>query len=94
MLRLVCRLTDDTALLPRMAEYAAGRMLRENAVPAYDPKSDSAFLWMELDGGSDDAELRRVFEDFADSCEWWRDRLGSQGDAADAPVPPEMMIRP
>ena len=30
-LRLVCRLTDDAAELPRLAGYAAGRMLREEA---------------------------------------------------------------
>ncbi len=94
MLRLSCRLTDDAAHLPRLAEYAAGRMLREDAALAYDPKSESAFLWLEVDGGSGDAALRRAFEDFADSCEWWRDRLDPHGGADDAPAFPEMMIRP
>ena len=94
MLRLVYRLTDDAAHLPRLAEYAAGRMLREDAVLAFDPKSDAAFLWREIDGGSDSLALRLCFEEFADSCEWWRERLEVHGGAADAPEFPEMMIRP
>ena len=91
-LRLACRLTDDASQLPRLAEYAAGRLLREEAALACD--GHGAFLWREVDGGAEPSALRRVFEDFADSCDWWRARLESQPDGDGAPAPSEMMIRP
>jgi hypothetical protein len=94
MLRLVCRLTDDAAHLPRLAEYAAGRMLREDAVLAFDQRSGAAILWREVDGSADERTLQRAFEEFADSCDWWRERIDMQGGAQEAPVFPEMMIRP
>lgn len=89
--RLVCRLTDDAANLPRLAEYAAGRMLREDATLACD--REGAFLWQETSETSDAHALRRLFETFCDSCDWWRARLNPEGDAH-APQFPEMMIRP
>ena len=91
-LRLTCRLTDDASQVPRLAAYAAGRLLRENAVLACDGRG--AFLWREVDGGTEAPALRRVFEDFADSCDWWRARLETQPDAEGAPAPSEMLIRP
>ena len=93
-MRLTCNLTDNAEMLPRLAGYAAGRIMRENAVLAFDRKSGSAFLWTEFDGSADMSTLRRSFEEFADSCEWWRSRMDAQGGAADAPAFPEMMIRP
>ena len=94
MLRLVCRLTDDAAHLPRLAEYAAGRLLREDAVLAFDQRSGAAILWREVDGSADERTLQRAFEEFADSCDWWRERIDMQGGAQEASVFPEMMIRP
>lgn len=94
MLRLVCRLTDDAAHLPRLAEYAAGRLLREDAVLAFDQRSGAAILWREVDGAADERTLQRAFEEFADSCDWWRERIDMQGGAQEASVFPEMMIRP
>jgi hypothetical protein len=93
-LRLVCRLTDDAAHLPRLAEYAAGRMLREDAVLAFDQRSGAAILWREVDGSADERTLQRAFEDFADSCDWWRERIAAQSGDQEAPAFPEMMIRP
>lgn len=93
-LRLVCRLTDDADDLPRLAAYAAGRMLREDAVLAGD--AAGAFLWQEAPAGADAHRLRRLFEAFADSCDWWRARVEARRSAdasSDSPFS-EMIIRP
>lgn len=93
-LRLVCRLTDDADDLPRLAVYAAGRMLREDAVLAGD--AAGAFLWQEAPAGADAHRLRRLFEAFADSCDWWRARVEARRPAdasSDSPFS-EMIIRP
>ena len=91
-LRLTCRLAGDSAQLPRLAEYAAGRMLREDAVLACDPSG--AFLWRDFNGGADRRTLRRGFEDFADSCDWWRARLEPRSENEESSSFPEMTIRP
>lgn len=92
-LRLVFRLTDDAAELPRLAEYAAGRMLREDATLACDRVG--AFLWQETSETSDAHALRRFFETFCDSCDWWRARLEPTADRGDAePSHNEMRILP
>ncbi len=98
-LRLSYRLTDDAVQLPRLAAYSAGRMLIEDAVLAFGSLDDghtsnAAFLWQELDGEADAHELRRFFELFADSCDWWRSRVDGQSGASEAPAFPEVMIRP
>lgn len=116
-IRLVCRLADDAAELPRLAEYAAGRMLREDAVLAFGSlevwkfgsleggvgqtskplnlqSPDCAFLWQEIPAAADALSMRRCFETFADSCDWWRARLAAPGPEAAAAPFPEMMIRP
>lgn len=91
-LRLTCRLTDDAAQLPRLAEYAAGRMLREDAALACD--ASGAFLWQDVDCGADERTMQRFFESFADSCDWWRSRLETRPGVEATPAFPEMMIRP
>ena len=90
-LRLVCRLTNDAAELPRLAGYAAGRLLREAATLACD--RDGAFLWQEADLRAEPDGGRRLFETFCDSCDWWRARLEVQGDKP-AEESETMMIRP
>lgn len=92
-LRLVCRLTDDAAELPRLAGYAAGRFLREAATLACD--RDGAFLWQAADLGAVPDGGRRFFETFCDSCDWWRARLEANMDRGDdAPPHNEMRILP
>lgn len=93
-LRLVCRLTDDADDLPRLAAYAAGRMLREDAVLSAD--ASGAFLWQEAPAGADERRLRRLFEAFADSCDWWRARVEARPPASAASDSPfsETIIRP
>lgn len=91
-LRLKCRLTSDESSLPRLAGYAAGRILREDAVLSCD--REGAFLWREVAPGAGAATLQGEFEAFADSCDWWRERL-EQRPGGDEPSPfPEMTIRP
>ena len=69
-----------------------GRMLREDAVLACD--SEGAFLWREMPASADAHAMRRGFEAFADSCDWWRERLAESAEGEAASPFPEMMIRP
>ncbi len=85
-------LTDNDAVLPTLAGYAAGRMLREDAVLAAEPNSPGAFLWQEAPAAADAPALVRLFETFLDSCDWWRARVA--GDAETPESVPAMMIRP
>jgi hypothetical protein len=74
------------------ASYAAGRMLREEAVLAWDDRAERAFLWREIPEKADAAAMKAAFEEFADSCDWWVQRAAE----IDAPksVFPDIMIRP
>ena len=74
------------------ASYAAGRMLREEAVLAWDDRAEQAFLWREIPEKADAAEMKAAFEEFVDSCDWWNQRVSE----IDAPksVFPDIMIRP
>ena len=93
-IRLSYALTDDEALLPTLAAYAAGRMLKEEAVLSY---GDSrAFLWQDGPADADAHAMLRLFETFMDSCDWWRARVEALRGNAEvaASVPETMMIRP
>ena len=87
-------LSSDEALLPTLAAYAAGRMLREEATLAYG--NSSVFLWQDAPVDSDARGMLRLFETFMDSCDWWRDRVDALrgGEQVSAPQSEEMMIRP
>ena len=88
---LSLRLTDEADKLPALAGYAAGRMLREEAVLAYG--DGAAFLWQDAPAGAGDQALVRLFESFMDSCDWWRACV--EGPKAEGGAEfPEMMIRP
>ena len=85
------RLTDDADKLPALASYAAGRMLREEAVLAYG--DGAAFLWQDASARAGDQALVRLFESFMDSCDWWRARV--EGTRENGSVAfPDMVIRP
>ncbi len=88
---LSLRLTDAADKLPALAGYAAGRMLREEAVLAYG--DGAAFLWQDAPAGAGDQALVRLFESFMDSCDWWRARVEGPKSEGGAEFP-EMMIRP
>ena len=85
--------SDDDSLLPSLARYSAGRMLREDAALTWD---NGAFLWQDVPADASQAEMARVFERFMDSCDWWRERVDAlHGGKASADAAPEsMMIRP
>ena len=77
--------------LARLAGYAAGRMLKEEAVLAWDPAAEAALLWQDVPVAADGPLLRRFFEVFTASRDWWAARV--EGDPVLARVP-EMMILP
>lgn len=88
---LSCALSGEESDLPLLATWAAGRMLRENAVLAY---GDSmAFIWQDESADADPHVLLRLFETFADSCDWWRTRLEERRGGT-TPIREEMVIRP
>ena len=88
--RTLAREAED---LPRLASFAPGRMLREEAVLAALPNAEGeVFLWQDVPDTADARALQRLFETFCDSCDWWLDRVRELRE----PVPeiPPMMIRP
>ena len=92
--RLVLKryLDVDYGDLPLFASYVAGRLLREEAVLAWDDKSQKALLWREIPPNANSSEMKNAFEEFADSCEWWMQRV------LDIHAPkslfPDVLIRP
>lgn len=81
---------DET--LVKLADYAAGRILREEAVLAWDPSGGAAMLWQEFPADARTEDLRRFFEVFMASLDWWRDRAENEGEMK--PQLPEFVIRP
>ncbi len=72
--------------------FAAGRMLRESAVLAYDPQADAVILWQATNSHAGPMALRAFFEQFTASWDWWRERVTE----LESPTPtfPEVMFRP
>lgn len=64
---------DET--LQQLATYATGRMLREEASLAWDPAAKELVVWQAVPAQATDELLRRVFEVFCVSCDWWNERL-------------------
>ena len=75
LMREISREEDD---LPKLASYAAGRMLREDAVLHWDGRSGSAVLTQEIPASATSYEMKVSFEAFADSCDWWLARTASK----------------
>lgn len=78
--------------LSDLATFAAGRILREEAVLAWDYQGSRLFLWRELSGLTDEHVIRQDFEDFVDSCEWWYARCSEK--EVPQSVLPDILIRP
>ena len=87
-------LSGDFAIIPTLCSYAAGRIMREDAVLSCD--NSSAFLWQDVPSSSSEREMVRLFETFVDSCDWWRDRVDALhvGTAASSAPDDAMLIRP
>lgn len=77
--------------LAALAGYAAGRMLKEEAVLAWDAVRETPVLWQDVAAGADAAQFRRFFEVFTASCDWWEARVR---EVRDHQRVPEMMIVP
>lgn len=77
--------------LAALAGYAAGRMLKEEAVLAWDAVREVPILWQDVAAGGNAAQFRRFFEVFAASCDWWEARVREVQDHRRVP---EMMIVP
>ena len=73
-LRLSFALAADEAHLPKLASFAAGRMLREDAALSVDG-GRRPFLWQGAPASAGAPALARLFETFMDSCDWWRSRV-------------------
>ena len=89
-------LSDDPSQISLLATYAAGRILRESAVLAYGRRSNgkvSAFLWQDAPADADDWTFVKLFESFADSCDWWRARVEERGKGETVEIS-ESVIRP
>ncbi len=71
---LTHKLSEDESILPNLASYAVGRMLKEDAVLSWD---DGVILWQDESDAADSRALLRLFETFMDSCDWWRARVDS-----------------
>ena len=84
-------LTEGEEMIPTLATYAAGRMLREEATLAYG--KGNVFLWQDAPAEADDRTLVRLFETFTDSCDWWRARVDERGKGGAVKIS-EAVIRP
>ena len=84
-------LTEDESMIPALAAYAAGRMLREEATLAYG--KGNVFLWQDAPVDADDRTLLRLFESFTDSCDWWLARVEERGKGETVEIS-ESVIRP
>ena len=87
--RVIDREDND---LSQLAIFAAGRILKEEAVLAWDERASVCILWQDVSDNADGAELTRFFEAFMDSCDWWLAR------AVELNAPPvhfpDIVIRP
>ena len=82
---------DTESERPTLAAWAAGRMLREDATLAYG--GGAAFLWQDAPADADSRALLRLFESFADSCDWWRARIAGLRGEGTSPIE-STVIRP
>ncbi len=88
---LVQKLGADPSLPQKLAVFATGRMMREDAVLAFG--DGEVFLWQDEDESADGPTLLRLFESFADSCDWWRSRIDSD-ERSSRMDDAQMLIRP
>ena len=62
----------ENALIERIAEFAAGRILRDRAVVAWDPFRERAILWQRTRKGDGERALVEAFRVFLGACDWWK----------------------
>ena len=82
----------EKAPVQRLAELAPGRILREEAVLAWDAPSKRAILWQVSAKGADDRSLVATFQEFLDSRDWWMNAVEEL--TAPKPTLADLVIRP
>ena len=88
-------LTEDETMFARLAEYAAGRLLKESAVLAAErPDAGGLFIWQDAASDASAHDLLRLFETFCASCDWWRERVDSVDGDQPQFGPDQMIMRP
>ena len=85
-------LSRDEKDLPTLAAYAAGRILKEDAVLAWDENQSACILWQDIKDNATDEQLTAFFEAFMNSCDWWVARAKELN--APPAVFPDVLIRP
>lgn len=90
ILRRVLEVPEEE--VTRFAGYAAGRLLREEAVLAWDERAEQLMLWQEMPMQGSAAEIAAAFEDFCDSYDWWLQRVNDL--QAPPTVFPDILIKP
>lgn len=87
--QIIDRAEED---VPELAALATGRILRDEAVLAWDAREAAMIVWQALAPEAGAQALAAGFERFMDVCDWWRERAS----ALHAPPPafPEMVIHP
>lgn len=85
-------ISHDDEALQRLAAFAAGRLLREDAVLAWDERSETLILWQECPDNASAHELKSFMESFLASCDWWLERFSEIN--VPAPAFPDIVIRP
>lgn len=81
------------AAISTLAREAAGRLIKEEAVLAWDPPAKQLLLWQEVPAGGSNEELARNFELFLASCDWWAARMDELA-RADGRPSAELVILP
>lgn len=79
-LRISLQLKTTEDELSQLAQYAPGRMYRDDAVLAASPDGEG-FLWQDIPAAAGEDEQRHAFESFLDACDWWRERLAEMRQA-------------
>lgn len=76
-----------------LARFATGRILKDEAVLAWDPRNKQLLLWQEVPSGGSNNELAHDFELFLSACDWWVARMKELMMAGGKPSA-EMVILP
>lgn len=90
--KVLCHPEEGSGTLARLAGYAAGRMLKEEAVLAWNPSESELILWQDIPENVSPDLMRRVFEVFMTSCDWWMARINDSEEETYSF--PEMVILP
>lgn len=62
----------ENAPVERIAEFAAGRILRDRAVVAWDAFRERAILWQRTRKGDGERAQVEAFRVFLGACDWWK----------------------